>query len=764
MTTEVFAASLCVVDGAWQEAPDNVAIFTPETGRGTLYLIAEVAGDPDGRDQLAREMIETARRAYAGAVGAISSALTEAVRAANEFFFSHNAALAPEARRIAGLGAVVLRDDNLFIAQGGPGVTYILRDAQLTRYPQDSVWFDPDNDLTTFLTTGAEPLGRRRAYTPDLFHVRLQLGDSILIATRALITLLTDAELVDTLANRHPDDVVAALEDIAGASDLSAIAIRFGESETAPIIAPPRPALDAPSPPALTRPVVATTSPPAEIAAPAPETLPGSEQPRVNVGAAMMGAAAKGTQSIAGIFARVDWGSVSGSIGRGIDAFGRGLARLAAAVIRIFLPGAPQTDGVVKPTPPAPNAQSGWRIAALAFPVILVVLGVAAFFLDQRDRQTRLATQTAQLVQQANGALEQSKSLAGTDKRAALETAQKALALAAQACELNPANPAAPKPRAPQEHCRVSASQAARKAFYDAQDQTDTLNGIAVVFLQAAFATFADPKSNATRILARWPEVLILDRGTQRVYRYLVDEVGSKAAPYGGEGGVVLKAGDKFSDRTVADIMDIFWNDGGRVVALERSGLFLTYDLQTNKWSPRAATDASKWSRATLATGYAGNLYLLEPATNQILKYVPGSDGAWSASTTYFAPGVTADLSNVADVAIDGNVWLLRSNGALLRYAEGKPADFKIRDLETAFAAPSAFYTSPALAALYIADAGNRRIVQIDKVSGKFLRQFRPSGVSADAFNTLKSIAVDETNRRFFIISGNQAYLATIPQ
>ncbi|MBI3913678.1 MAG: hypothetical protein HY327_05770 [Chloroflexi bacterium] len=751
VTREIISAQLSILDGAWQEAPDNLAIFNADAGRGALYLVADVFGETEGRDELAREIIETARRAYAASRGPISLALSDAARAANDFFFQHNAALAPDARRIGGLVAAVVRDDDLFIAQAGPGVTCLLRDKQLSSFPPASIWFDAEQEDGNFPTPGACPLGKTRNYTPDIFHATLFPGDAVLVSTRALKkNLLTDEELVDTLADRYPDDIVMALEDIAGASDLSVIAIRVADDA----LPPPAPATETihTAPPAAeAEPMRALEIEPAPIAArppvkkigaPTPEIAP---SPRVPVSSTLMSIAAKSGQIVAGIFARVDWSAWSARLGRGMDSLGRATMAFLARALRVFLPGEPKPDAAGKNSAPSPDAQAGWRMAALVLPVILILVGASAWFVDRQDAQRRQAAQTAQWIDQANGGLENAKRLEKSDKNAARQAAQSALALADQARALSPT------------------SLPARNAYFAAQDLLDTLNGISVVFL-SSFATYADPKTSATRIVAQWPNVFVLDRGAEKVYRYVVDDVGSRAAPFGENAGVILKAGDKFADRTVADLIDLFWNDAGRLVALERSGIFLQYDLQTGKWTPRAASDAPKWKSATLASGYTGNLYLLDPLANQILKYVPGSDGGWSASTTYFQPGVSANLSDAADIAIDGDVWVLRANANVLRYVAGKPVDFAVRELDPPLVKPNALFTTAALSSLYLADAGNRRIVQIDKVSGKFQRQFRPSGQFGDAFNALQSLAVDETNRRFFIVSGRTAYLATIPQ
>lgn len=81
MKSEIVVAQLSIVDGAWQEAPDNLACFDAATlfeenvERGSLYVVAEVAGEPEGRDELARELIETTRREYAVSRGSIALGL-----------------------------------------------------------------------------------------------------------------------------------------------------------------------------------------------------------------------------------------------------------------------------------------------------------------------------------------------------------------------------------------------------------------------------------------------------------------------------------------------------------------------------------------------------------------------------------------------------------------------------------------------------------------------------------------------------------------
>lgn len=781
--SEINVAQLSIVDGAWQEAPDNLAcfdaaaLFDGNVERGNLYVVVEVAGEPEGRDALARELIETTRREYAatrGTAHAVALGLMQAVRAANDFFYDTNANAAPEARRIAGVTAAILREDELFIAQGGPGMTCLVRGNALTRYPEEAPWFNADEAAVaewlgsrSFVTPGEVPIGMRRNYTPDIFHTTLRPGDVVVLATRALAHLLTGEELVDTLANRHPDEIVAGLEDLAGAADVSVIVMRVtGETPA------PAPALVSAPPLAPLRvedeiePEVVETETPSPVVLPPPqpseeeialqqirkerererqrlqEEQARERQQKIRSGFFRAGAGAMG--ALAGLVGRINWTSIGNTADRAIGAVVRGAARALAFLLRAIIPGEPKEN---ESPQPSPMMRTAWKLAALALPILLIVAGIAMWGIYRTDQRAALERQTAQLITDANKSLDDAKRLERSDRTAARAAAQTALKLIEQARALNPNDP------------RVN------NAYYSAQDFLDGLNGVSVIFSLPTFATFSDPKSKVTRLVVHWPDLFILDRGLQRVYHFKINDIGANAAPASGD-GIILKFGDKVESRTVGEIFDLAWLDVGRLVALDRAGAYYQFDPGKAAWTTRAVNDPAAWARATLAATYANNLYLVDAPRNQILKYVaPSAEVVWSSAVTYFAPGVTPpDLSTAADLAIDGEVWIARNDGSVSRFYDGRPKDIVFSGLDTPIAKPLAIFTSERVSNLYVVDAGNQRVVQFDKGTGRFARQFKPHSQARDAFKSLQALAVDEPNRRFFFVSEGKAYIATIPQ
>jgi len=815
---ELAIAQLSIVDGTWEESPDNLAafeetaLFAEGLARGNLYVVIEVAGELEGRDDLARQLIETVRREYALGRGSMAGALTDAVRSANEFFYTTNASLPLEARRMAGITAAALREDELFIAQAGPGLVCIVRDNELQRYPDTSPWFLADDEAVNawlasrdFPTPGAVPVGIRRDYTPDLFHATLQSGDIIVLSTRSLVHLLSNAELLDTIARHHPDEIVTSLEDLAGAADLSLIVMRVaGESaslsdspSSPPTQFKPQPPIFVPVPkeeeninstslPDWVPPLPDNVSPIATIQDVMPNPAPTeaelahqreleeqaarqqelarrlelqeqalvreqeeaerkraqeeqSRERRAKIRSGFLRVGAGVTGGLAGIFGRVNGTAIGNTADRAIDSAFRGIARMIVFIIRAVAPGEPEEETQRASSSPRSTA---WQLASLVFPILLIVAGGFMWVNYRTDQQRIQAEQVNQSIADSIKALERAKSLAPSDKNGARIAAQSAITLAQQARTASPND------------------TRASKAFYDAEDFLDGLNGILVLFVQPSFKTFSEPQAKPTSIVTHFPDVFIFDSGTQRIYRFAISDTGTSATPVAGD-GVILKAGDKVGDRTVGQLIDMMWIDAGRLLALDRNGVFWKYDPTRSAWESKPWNDAATWSRVNLGASYAGNLYLIDAPNKQILKYNSNADW-WSAPVTFFDSGVNPDLSNVVDISIDGDVWMLRGAGSVLKCSKARCSDQPIADLDAPLKNPITLFTSQTLAGLYIADAGNERIVQMDKATGRFSRQFKARGQDRASFTSLKAFAVDD--KRFYFVNGNQAFFANIPQ
>ncbi|MGH7245846.1 MAG: hypothetical protein ACREGI_02855 [Candidatus Levyibacteriota bacterium] len=158
----------------------------------------------------------------------------------------------------------------------------------------------------------------------------------------------------------------------------------------------------------------------------------------------------------------------------------------------------------------------------------------------------------------------------------------------------------------------------------------------------------------------------------------------------------------------------------------------------------------SDWSAIGGFGTYLGNLYLLDKKTNAVLKYVPAGSGF--SKNTYFAKGVTPDLSKAVSLSIDGSIWILGSDGTILKFTRGTQDDFTTNGLDKPFSSPTQIVTSVDDDNLYILDNGNNRIVVLKK-NGQYVAQYQ-----ATVIKNATQLAVSEKDKKVFVLSGKTVF------
>src|SRR5581483_9419894 len=237
-TLDVEVATVCVVDGIWQDQPDNVASFGEARlgdfarGRGNLYICLDVSGEVEGRSDIERALVEVIRDTYASSRGSVSFGLSEALRAANAYLYDNNRQVPREQRRMAGVSAVVLRGSDLYICQAGPAVVLVEAAEKLARYPAESDWFTEDAPLIAPQGTASAPLGIRREFASDLAHTSVSVGDVFVLATRGLTQLATTEELAIAFTERSAQEIGAYLEELGQDADLTALVAELVDART----------------------------------------------------------------------------------------------------------------------------------------------------------------------------------------------------------------------------------------------------------------------------------------------------------------------------------------------------------------------------------------------------------------------------------------------------------------------------------------------------------------------------------------------------
>lgn len=146
---------------------------------------------------------------------------------------------------------------------------------------------------------------------------------------------------------------------------------------------------------------------------------------------------------------------------------------------------------------------------------------------------------------------------------------------------------------------------------------------------------------------------------------------------------------------------------------------------------------------------YLGNIYFLVPSEDQIYKFLVTPNG-YSTARSWLKEAVV--LQNAIDLTIDGDVWVLTSDGKIIHLVGGTKVPFDITNLPTPFQNPNKIFTRPNLNNIYVLDKGANRVVILDK-NGNFVRQFK-----GDVLSDLIGLWVSGDEKNLYLLSGSKIY------
>lgn len=204
------------------------------------------------------------------------------------------------------------------------------------------------------------------------------------------------------------------------------------------------------------------------------------------------------------------------------------------------------------------------------------------------------------------------------------------------------------------------------------------------------------------------------------------------------------------------------------IYVLDKSNDIYFFDYESGQWGLQRsqATEFNRPDPHFLSTSsYSNTLYLLDPSRNQIWRHPPSDAGAaylpsnlpWAIS-----PG-EPDVTAAVDLAIDGFIYTLRRDGTIVKYSPAEYARFSLAvangrshltELAVQPVLPKSIFANAENGPLYIADAGRRSVVAIDREDGAFLRQF----VAPDNPDFSYLHAVAERADQLFVLAGANLY------
>jgi hypothetical protein len=819
-------------------------LFTPESRKGQLYIVAEADQDvARGRDAC-QLVIHTIRKLfYDDSSFSITSALRKAISAANKALYEQNFSASPQKRAVVGVSCAVVKGNDLYIAQIQPAQAYVLAGGKLRALPSIPAWGSAP-DFPTFFKPSA--IGASLSIEPEFYRAVLNVGDTLLICTSNLTRLigpneatrLLRAVLLEEIADGVADicaehqiteahglivGVRAALSPAAQADPLSRagitergrLALRRAGGWVGRITSTTALRLQGPATRAQQQRTESRlqrthreqdrlsemqAEPPYTTAQlPRPHPLDLGEQiderieqerraRRDRLGAAPLRPAdtndtppssflGEGDYLASPSERRIDLSDTPSmaALGKRSNPYGR--PRIEPTLgERLTQPIAQLANAFTSMSRrrrlrrPPPRALPRYRRAGLSyrrqgppFPwiwLLVLILVIAAAVLYGINLSREIA------VRQVNDSLDRAATAIAALRTADASSAQSKLDTAALAlADVRATGALTETLESRQRYEEMQreyerALAATQKLTYF--DDLTVLASHPIVGGLFSSVVVPPPPQGITNT-ATFAHIYLLDGNAGVLYRML--RTGGPIEP-------ILRPEDIIGPSVVGKVKAQAWREDN-IVAVAQSGdagPFTFYFRNGDSWGYNTLAGSETWGRVDehfRAANYGGNLYIWGAGTapDQIQKYLSGNYGQFPDPWIKDYGGQKAD--SVIDLAIDGNVYLLKADSHILVFEGGAfKREIVPQGVNPPQITPASFFVTgdPDNGAIFLIDY-NQRILEIDKQTGALIQQIRARPDSPYHLDQVTSMYVDSAGARpvLYLVNGSQILRATLP-
>ncbi len=204
-------------------------------------------------------------------------------------------------------------------------------------------------------------------------------------------------------------------------------------------------------------------------------------------------------------------------------------------------------------------------------------------------------------------------------------------------------------------------------------------------------------------------------------------------------------------DDTETVIAGSAFEDKNSLLFFTKNGRVLEY--QDNHFGSVPSSEGT-YHKGVAVKAYGSKFYVLDSAANQIWKYTRRRD-KFDVAEAY---NVDADLKKGISIAIDGNIYVLNSDGTLLKLLSGSKQNLTIkRSPAKALLNPTKVYTTLDMPQLYILEPAQHRVLMYykdDKTGGlTYSAQY-----IFDDLNDIRDFYVDKEGKNMYLLDQSKVY------
>ncbi len=276
-----------------------------------------------------------------------------------------------------------------------------------------------------------------------------------------------------------------------------------------------------------------------------------------------------------------------------------------------------------------------------------------------------------------------------------------------------------------------------------------------------AFSGDAEP----FRVMTVGENIFVMDRGQETVERYELDALREYVPDL--EPELILEEGFAFDGAAVAGMVDMAWQpivtgfeDRPKLLVLDRNGQIFSYDLRVDGVQPIEMDDPNLLQNASQIALFNGATYIADEGQNQIIRYERGNLGG--PSTEWFSAETQPYISGLLGMEIDGDIWMLNSEGTLVRYRSGEQVPFSLDSGAVRADEPvDMAIGSQGDSSIFIADAAHDRILAFDK-EGTYKYQLVAS--EGEPLSDMRGLYLDELDEKIYILTKAALYQHPLPE
>ncbi|GAC1510677.1 MAG: hypothetical protein NVS2B16_11050 [Chloroflexota bacterium] len=285
------------------------------------------------------------------------------------------------------------------------------------------------------------------------------------------------------------------------------------------------------------------------------------------------------------------------------------------------------------------------------------------------------------------------------------------------------------------------------------QTTSDRLHHLTRIYTASVVTDFTQiPGANPSQIAALPGQVFVLDQARKSVFAVSTNG-GSTSGP-----SEVTRSGEIVSTITIGNplLLTADTRTPGTMVILDDKNQVIRYSGNAKTATPLTQPSQAALHPVGIATSDP-DLYLLDPANNQVWRYALGVTGYNPLFQPYFDV-VKPTLTKAVSFVLDGtDLYVLGSDGSVQKFDyQEAPQKFTMPKLATPLNHPTELFTQAGTNWVWIADPHNRRILQLDK-SGAFVHSY-VSGDPAMHFGALKSFTVGPAGNTIYVLADSRVF------